>query len=923
MVRSSQPGLSKAGSPLRILALIAGAFVTILGFVAGPLALVAQAAPTTGANYTAVIPYRLDDTRAGSGFPDAGNTLGAEGTITVQVADTGGPGGIPTGASAAVLNVTALNTTAPSFITAYPTGTTLVSGVPTWSNLNFVAGQTVSNLVTVPLSSDGQATFYNWAGSADLLIDAEGYYSSYSAASGSGLYNGVAPSRVYGTVAAGAPIAQNTSVSIPVTGTDGVPANATAVVAQLTVAGGTASSYLTAWPTGAAQPNTSELTYNAGETASTRAIIGVGTGGAISLYNYQGTVNVDVDISGYYTGAAGLGSVYISMAPTRLVDTRVSNGGTAIAPGATEVFNLSNGTIPTDSTGVAANVTAIPTSGPGYITVFSTADSSTPGTSDVNWPNGSGPVANFTQTDPPLGSDTSVYNYTSGGATNVLFDAFGYFLPAGASPTPTPTPSANNTTVTIIPNNGYTVPADAATFDKLTVSVYGAGTAPLKFDPVQLVLTPSVGGSLGGPPTAANLQSLTSSCGTLAPEVAPPPTPGTQTSVGVDGNWYGDTNAAGQLIPTYWPSTVPGTCTITATEGDYNQSTTITITQTPTRYSVTVSANPTDVVANGGGAGGDSTVTATVTNIVGAPAVGDTVIFTSVPHPGANNCGAMPAAPVTTGPLGTAVFTYASSTHPGFCVITATEGFDDASGSTTIVQTQPASAATQITISPSATTLVANGSDHMNFANTVEYSASSTPVPFDPLMTVESPAGCGTAFVVGFPPGTNPTFDKTSGGPVPPEGQDIMTFTAGFAPGPCTITTTEAFNGNQTSVVINLTPKQYGVILTATPSALTGNGVSVSQISAEVVDGSGASVSSDLVTIVITSPELDSCGTFPGGATSYTALSNAAGVVSVPYTTSNITTTASGSWCVLYAYEHTTDPGGFPEATTAIDQMTV
>jgi hypothetical protein len=304
-----------------------------------------------------------------------------------------------------------------------------------------------------------------------------------------------------------------------------------------------------------------------------------------------------------------------------------------------------------------------------------------------------------------------------------------------------------------------------------------------------------------------------------------------------------------------------------------------------------------------------------VTNLIGGPAVGDTVIFTSVPHPGVNNCGLMPAAPVTVGPLGTASFTYESSTHPGFCVITATEAFYNTSATTVIVQNKIQDFANQVSIQPAATTLPANGTAHANFANSVI--DGGTPVPNDPLMTTESPVGCGTAFVVGFPPGKNPTFDVTSAGPVPPEGQDIMTFTAGTTPGPCTITTVEAFNGDQTSVVINLTPKQNFVVLSATPDALIANGVAVSEVSAQVFGPTGAVVTSDAVTLTISSPELDSCGTFPGGSDTYTALSDSDGVVDVPFMTSNVTTLTSGSWCVISAFEHTT---GGPAAPIAIDQ---
>jgi serine protease len=63
-----------------------------------------------------------------------------------------GQGGVPaTGATAAVLNVTATNTTARSYLTLYADG----ESEPLTSNLNWCAGETVANLVTVRLGPTG------------------------------------------------------------------------------------------------------------------------------------------------------------------------------------------------------------------------------------------------------------------------------------------------------------------------------------------------------------------------------------------------------------------------------------------------------------------------------------------------------------------------------------------------------------------------------------------------------------------------------------------------------------------------------------------------------------------------------------------------------------------------------------------------
>ena len=83
-----------------------------------------------------------------------------------------GVGGVPANATAVVLNVTAADSPGPeSYLTLYPTGTTR----PVASNLNFVAGQTVPNLVMVRVA-DGKVTIYNNLGSTNVIADIQGWY---------------------------------------------------------------------------------------------------------------------------------------------------------------------------------------------------------------------------------------------------------------------------------------------------------------------------------------------------------------------------------------------------------------------------------------------------------------------------------------------------------------------------------------------------------------------------------------------------------------------------------------------------------------------------------------------------------------------------------------------------------------------------
>jgi hypothetical protein len=104
------------------------------------------------------------DTRTALGVPKAKVGPGAQLTLTIP--------GLPTGTTAVALNVTATNATATSYLTLYPAGQTR----PSVSNLNFTTGQTIPNLVIARVGAGNQVTFYNAAGTVDVVADLAGYY---------------------------------------------------------------------------------------------------------------------------------------------------------------------------------------------------------------------------------------------------------------------------------------------------------------------------------------------------------------------------------------------------------------------------------------------------------------------------------------------------------------------------------------------------------------------------------------------------------------------------------------------------------------------------------------------------------------------------------------------------------------------------
>ncbi|MER6317592.1 PKD domain-containing protein, partial [Streptomyces sp. NPDC001581] len=142
---------------------------------------------TQGSDFTPYAPTRLLDTRDGTGA--AKGKVAPYGSTRVKV---GGNGTIPAGVTAVVLNITVTNTTSAGHITAFPEGTDR----PTTSNVNFKAGQTVPNLVIVPVGKNGYVELANRGGqSVDLIADVTGYFSS-TASSG---YTPITPSRFVDT----------------------------------------------------------------------------------------------------------------------------------------------------------------------------------------------------------------------------------------------------------------------------------------------------------------------------------------------------------------------------------------------------------------------------------------------------------------------------------------------------------------------------------------------------------------------------------------------------------------------------------------------------------------------------------------------------------------------------------------------------
>jgi hypothetical protein len=219
--------------------------------------------------------------------------------------------------------VTGVNTTAPGFVTVFPSGTAL----PTASNLNFDgAGQVMANMATVRLGVGGSVDVYMQR-QMDVVIDVSGAYVPTTVAVGPGrlttLANGAF--RVLDTRQRGARVEGLSTERVDVSAA-GVPADAVAVVVNLT-ATQTGVGFWTAYPIGQAVPKASNLNIDRiGETRASQAIVLLSGVSAFNVFS-QGGGHLIVDVTGYFTGSkalAGTDGLFLPSDPTRLLDSRNS-----------------------------------------------------------------------------------------------------------------------------------------------------------------------------------------------------------------------------------------------------------------------------------------------------------------------------------------------------------------------------------------------------------------------------------------------------------------------------------------------------------------------------------------------------------------------------------------------------------------------
>jgi hypothetical protein len=399
----------------------------------GPTSGSATIAVANPFGYHPITPVRVLDSRPGPESKQYATKWGGGTDRPVTVTGTITGNAVPSTAKAVVLNVTAVNPSAASNLTVYPSG----QSRPNASNLNFTAGEVIPNLVVARIGTGGQIQIFNNSGNVDVIADVAGWFDDGSA--GGDLYHPLAPNRILETRFGFGPQLQYTSpwgggTDRPVTvrgGSTTVPNNATAVVLNVTAVNPSTGSDLRIYPSGQTRPNASSLNFVQGQVAANLVIAQVGTGGQIQIFNNSGNVDVIADVVGYFTPAASGGGPYHPLTPSRLLETRPGFGPIQYSqfwgPGADRSVQITGttvpGNVPPNATAVVLNVTAVNPNTGSNLTVYPSGQSR-PNASNLNFVGGQ-TVPNLVIVGIGTGGKIQIYN--NNGYVDIIADVVGYF----------------------------------------------------------------------------------------------------------------------------------------------------------------------------------------------------------------------------------------------------------------------------------------------------------------------------------------------------------------------------------------------------------------------------------------------------------------------------------------------------------------
>ncbi len=305
---------------------------------------------------------------------------------------------------------------------------------------------TLSTVYSFPVSAavfggllQGDGVFYGTTFSGG----ANGAGSVYSLAPGQYLVP-VTPCRLVDTRGPdgpfGGPAIQGNSArsfNLPQNTNCNIPASAAAYSLNVTVVPHGPLGYLTIWPTGQSFPNVSTMNSPDGRIKANAAIVPAGLGGPVSVY-VTDTTDVILDIDGYFAATGPQTLEFYSLAPCRVVDTRIGSQQPA-GLGPPLLHDMETRKLPiltspclkgiSNPQAYSFNVTVVPNpvgQPLNYVTVWPTGEQQ-PVVSTLNNPTAT-VVANGAIVPAASTGDVDIFAYNS---TDVIMDINGYFAAPG------------------------------------------------------------------------------------------------------------------------------------------------------------------------------------------------------------------------------------------------------------------------------------------------------------------------------------------------------------------------------------------------------------------------------------------------------------------------------------------------------------
>lgn len=352
-------------------------------------ATVAEAADPPVPTLSAVAPARLVDTRPGQptvdGWWSGGGLLRAGSTYRFEAS---GRGGIPYDVDAVLLNVTAVDPTAPGHLIVHGCGTR-----PDASSLNFRPGEVTGNMALAPVS--GRNTCIYASAATHVVVDVSAYVPI------GGAPISVVPARlletrpghhtVDGRFQATGPRAGGSTLALEIAGRAGVPDDAAAVMLNVTAVGASGPGHVTLHRCDEERPDASQLNHPPVTPTGNATLAQLDADGRTCVYTSADT-DLVVDVSAYVPD----GGAPVGVRPARLLETRSGHTsvdgrfqatGSLTAGSTLELQVTGRAGIPADAVAVMVNITAVEPSERGYVTLHP-CNVKKPTVSHLNYPAG-------------------------------------------------------------------------------------------------------------------------------------------------------------------------------------------------------------------------------------------------------------------------------------------------------------------------------------------------------------------------------------------------------------------------------------------------------------------------------------------------------------------------------------------------------